>query len=507
MDEQLALAFAKISGQTMSGKVVAFFRILNKWPQAKKLSEYFGDANQYTNAYLSQNPHSKAAKIVRQGTLLKFEHLFEQALGGNVVDGGELAVKFNSLDAGSKAYLANIFIKQLEQLDSSVKSKPVNKPQKNAQEQTAKSEPVNTVEKSSAEDVPSKKDSKNVIPEQQKHLSTNFPNRLSKHALLFLNNDHHQVKLDGSFVDHKAVLPWQDELEVNHAVSKSSLTTAVGQMRGFVLDGPTTNFLSWLKEQFSLHEVLKPHALELAFNSKRGLRKVARGTQLEAIYLIARFSVENDWNGLAAVFHGRYATEYALRRKQGWGKLSVADTSAGVVDDLLTGDFDRTIPSILVETAFWYYLSRWAYLKVDTSKQKDGAYLKHDESNYSQEAQRILSTIRQDHGPTEDVKQQSELSQLKNDLRRLLNSEQDLRGLVGVLLAHELLAYASDPSHNNFPQQLTDSEGKVTKGTQNTIAQYLTQDPVVAQFERIIQQAVPELGKRISEYQQGEKLR
>ena len=503
MDHKLEVELAQLSGPTMSGKVMAFFRILKNEPTAQRVANYLGSQQQYTQQAINANPSSRSAKLVRAGIVRQLEQLLEQALGGSIDDGGMLSVKFNRLPASSKQYVFSVMWKQLTNWDPSLK--PKKQPSKPKQTTPVKPQrKTKSVKQTTGRSV---QQPKKQVPSQQKQLATNLPNQLSKRAQRFLNTADGQAKLDATFPQHKLVLPWVDELEADRAVSKARLTTPVGKIRGFVLDGPDTNFLSWLKDQFALNNVLTPHALELAFNSKHGLQKVPRGTQIEAMYLIARFSVENDWGGLAAVFHGRYVTEFANRRKQGWGKLSVTNTTDGLVNDLLSGDFDQRIQSIFVETAFWYYLTRWAYLKVDTSQRQDGAYLKHDESNYSQEAQRILSTIRQDAGSSQSLKNQSEFPQIKNTLRQIMNSEQDLRGLVGLLLAHELLVYASDPKHNNFPQQLTDRDGKVTPGTQNTISRYLTQDPVVSQFERIIQQAVPELGKRISEYQQGERQR
>lgn len=545
MDDQLKMELAKISGSSMGGKIVAFFAILKKWPEGKKIADYFGDSQQYTQTYIRQNPRSRSAQLVRSGILRQMETLFERAMGDTFTDGGALTVKFNHINAKSRQILAQALWERLLDRDPQLKAKEEAK--RRAQEQKASDtgaegipsidfgresltrpvapksgasvhsvtrtiSPGQSLSQTKSKHQGSRPRKPYITPQQsvkkqEQHLATNTPDQLSKHALQFLNSADGQLKKDDSFRDHPLVFPWSNDLGADEAVNKNAITTQVGKIRGYVLDGTGSNFLHWLKGQFSLNEVLSPHALELAFNSKNGLQKVPRGIQVEAMYLITRFSVENDWPGLAAVFHGRYATEYALRRQQGWGKLSVANTSDGIVKDLLTGDFDRHIKSIFVETAFWYYLTRWAYFKVDTSQHKDGAYLKQDEGNFSTEAQRILSTIRQDSGSSQAVRGRNSDLQIQSTLRRILNSEQDLRGLVGVLLAHELLVYASDPKNGNFHQQLVDKAGKVTSGTQQTISHYLTQDGVMSQFDRIIQQAVPELGKRISEYQQGEHQR
>lgn len=549
MDDQLKVELAKISGPKMGGKIMAFFAILKKWPEAKDIADYFGNSQQYTQTYVRQNPQNRSARLIRSGILRQTETLLERAMGGAFSDGGALTVKFNHINAKSREALAQALWTRLLEWDPKLKAKENAKrqaqkesdeeqvphidfggssPSKPAMPKSEKPSPATTsviptqvqmanprhqtnprIQLKRQNTTPRKphRTPQQAVRQQQEHLATNSPEQLSKHALQFLNSTDGQLKQDDSFRDHPFVFPWSNDLGADKAVNKSMMTTQVGKIRGYVLDGTSSNFLNWLKGQFSLNEVLSPHALELAFNSKNGLQKVPRGVQVEAMYLIARFSVENDWPGLAAVFHGRYATEYALRRQQGWGKLSVANTSDGIAKNLLTGDFDRRIKSIFVETAFWYYLTRWAYSKVDTSQRKDGAYLKRDEGNFSAEARRILSTIRQDSGSSQIVKGQNNDLQIQSTLRRILNSEQDLRGLLGVLLAHELLVYASDPKNGNFHQQLVDKAGKVTSGTQQTISHYLTQDAVMSQFDRIIQQAVPELGKRISEYQRGEDPR
>lgn len=335
------------------------------------------------------------------------------------------------------------------------------------------------------------------LSKQAKHLSNNHLESLSSLAQSYLDTENGSVKIDRSFSDHEAVFPWKSRFRVDNAVSKAASSVQVGKIRGYILDDSLVGFLPWLKKQFSVAGILSPHALELAFNSTKGLRKVPRQAQVEALKLLATFGVEGDYNGLAAVLHGRYVSEFALRRKQGFAKLSVAKVRNGLIDKFETGDFDEQIDSIFVETAFWYYLTKWAYYRVSTGKQADGAYLKTDEAGFSLEAQRILSTIRKGQGNSQTLGLQNDLTQIKQQLRYTQQQNQILRGLLGELMGH-VIYQAQDRG------QALDDDGKLSSDNKHILSQYLLRDPVLSQYVSVIQRAAPDLGKRISEYERGE---
>lgn len=336
------------------------------------------------------------------------------------------------------------------------------------------------------------------LSKQVEHLSNNHLESLSSLAQSYLDTNDGSVKIDRSFSDHEAVFPWKSRFRVDYAVSKAASSVQVGKIRGHVLDDSLVGFLPWLKKQFSVAGILSPHALELAFNSTKGLCKVSRQTQVEALKLLATFGIEGDYNGLAAVLHGRYVSEFALRRKQGFEKLSVIQVRNGLIDKFETGDFDEQIDSIFVETAFWYYLTKWAYYRVSTGKQADGAYLKADEAGFSLEAQRILSTIRKEQGNTQALGLQNDLAQIKQQLRYTQRQNQILRGLLGELMGH-VIYQAQDQG------QALDDDGKLSSENKNILSQYLLRDPVLSQYVSVIQRAAPDFGKRISEYERGER--
>ena len=190
MDHKLEVELAQLSGPTMSGKVMAFFRILKNEPTAQRVANYLGSQQQYTQQTISANPSSRSAKLVRAGIVRQLEQLLEQALGGSIDDGGMLSVKFNRLPASSKQYVFSVMWKQLTNWDPSLKPKK----QPSKPKQTTPVKPQRKTKSVKQTIGRSVQQPKKQVSSQQKQLATNLPNQLSKHAQRFLNTADGQAK-------------------------------------------------------------------------------------------------------------------------------------------------------------------------------------------------------------------------------------------------------------------------------------------------------------------------
>ena len=367
---------------------------------------------------------------------------------------------------------------------------------KSATSKSANSQPA--VKSSAKNKQRLKHDQVQLQPENDTHV------QLSVRARNFLALNDGNGKYDGTFKDHPLVYPVKNSLHFTEAVSTSRFSTPVGKINRIVLEDPVLGFPAALKSYWARDKVLDPHALELAWSTKHGLGSVSRNTMLIAMSLVATFGVDQDWQGLAAVCHGFYITDYAVKRKKGFNKLAVLGHGNGLVEDFETGDFENIIPYNFVETAFWYYMTKWAYRRIKDHYDQNSAYLQADESSYSTEGQRILATIRKEAGQRQNTALENQLVQLGNAVQTIIEQNEKLRGLTASHYAHDLRNDSVREENGQKIDQGLDENKKLLPSSRDEIRNYLTRDSVQSQYNQLVQQAVPELGKRTREYEQGE---
>ena len=131
--------------------------------------------------------------------------------------------------------------------------------------------------------------------------------------------------------------------------------------------------------------------------------------------------------------------------------------------------------------------------------------MKPDESSFSVETQRIISEIRKQSFSSGGSKvAESELSRLKQQNRILQEQMQSLRGLTVASLATIIRQYNEA---NSGGKNVLDDDGKLNQYSQDRIKEFLTRDPIMSQYMRLIQQSVPEFTKISSEYENDERGR
>lgn len=504
----LAKQLVDINGSGVFQKHSYFMRLLNKQTDnkyANALATYIGDFSHYDLKYLNTNPKSNEYHLTESGTLVDFFKIYNKFMR-EPTDAGAIMNAFNQYsDRGKNKLFYSLYTWLINHDARFAALHAPKKPKPAPRVISSKKEPLAKVAKPKKPKISKQQRIKNEVEKQQLHLQQNRPEKLSTLAKMYLDTTPGKTHLDQSFHDHPLVMGWKPSFQVTQSINHSHYRTPLGNLRGYVLDDPQVGFLPWMKRQLSAQGVLTPHALELAFDSKKGLQRVPRAVQVEAAMLIMQFSNEYDYVGLANVLHGRYAGEYALRRKKGWESLSVTGIKDGLIDKLMTGDFDHEIKSIYVEAAFWYYLSVWAYKKAQQSQREGSAYLKPDESSFSVETQRIISEIRKQTFSSGGSKvAESELSRLKQQNRILQEQMQSLRGLTVASLATIIRQYNEA---NSGGKNVLDDDGKLNQYSQDRIKEFLTRDPIMSQYMRLIQQSVPEFTKISSEYENDERGR
>lgn len=354
-----------------------------------------------------------------------------------------------------------------------------------------------------------------VTPEEQVAQELAGDKRpLGDNAKPFLDLRKGQGHYDRSFEDVNGKTDghaWRPELHVGQSVSKAPNKQQLSMIYGYVLSDPQLGFMNRLKTYFSQTQVLEPHVLEKVFSPKGYLSRLSYNAQIEAMYLITYFAPGNDWQTFADVCHGRYLSDLIYRRKRDWQDLATINQKNGLVSQFLSGTF----PHSLRETAFWFYLTRWGYIRANNGNLKDGPYLQADEASYSAVDQRILATIRQTKADGNNSNVNSAA------MNRLLRLQQESKGreqqilsvanlVLGLFMYNQALDAAYDPKLANakisaFDSKLVDK--KLNTMMRANAADMLINNPNLSQYLVIINQRLAELQKRQAEYEQTERQR
>ena len=333
-------------------------------------------------------------------------------------------------------------------------------------------------------------------------------------AKTFLDLRKGQGHYDRSFEDVNGKTDghaWKPELHVGKSVSKAPNKQQLSTIYGYVLSDPQLGFMNRLKTYFSQTQVLEPHILEMVFSPKGYFSHLSYDAQIEAMYLITYFAPSNDWQTFADVCHGRYLSDLIYRRKRDWQDLATINQKNGLVSQFLSGTF----PYALRETAFWFYLTRWGYIRANNSNLKDGPYLQADETAYSEVDQRILATIRQ-------TKIEGGNSDANNAvMNRLLRLQQESKGreqqilsvanlVLGLFMYNQAMDAAYNPKLTNakisaFDSKLVDK--KLNQMMRANAVDLLVNNSNLSQYLVIINQRLAEMQKKQAEYEQTERQR
>lgn len=474
-------------------------------------------------AQSSLNRHQKQQlQVVADQTLLEALNVWQTVFRRAYTSASDLKRDFDVQSADDKKKVLSFLVRRLRKsernggFDAFMKqleadnAKPA--PKQPVQEKPAAVKKATTSEKQSRSRSPRPRV---VTPEEQVAQElVGDQNPITDKAKPFLDLRKGQGHYDRSFEDVNGKTDghaWKPELHVGQSVSKSPNKQQLSSIYGYVLSDPQLGFMNRLKTYFSQTQVLEPHVLEMVFSPRGYLSHVSYNAQIEAMYLIAYFAPGNDWSTFADVCHGRYLSDLIYRRKRDWQDLATINQKNGLVSQFLAGSF----PNALRETAFWFYLTRWGYIRANNSNLKDGPYLQADETAYSAVDQRILATIRQTklEGSNSDAN-----SAVMNRLLRLQQEskgrEQQILSVVNLVLGLFMYNQAMDAAYNPklanakisaFDSKLVDK--KLNQMMRANAADLLVNNPNLNQYLVIINQRLAEMQKRQAEYEQTERQR
>lgn len=484
---------------------------------------FFGAWNDYSKMtitrLMNQSSLNKRERrqlnIVANQTLQQALSIWQYIFKSTFTSSGEITGAFNKQNEKTKKLILDTFYSQLlkdsrnhDFHDFMTKLIGESKPKTSAKKDTKRAaKEVKSVQHRSYKSV------EKPVEQVQRELAGDT-SPVTTRAESFLDMRNGQSHYDRSFEDVNGKTDghaWKPEFHVGKPINKAPNKQQIGKVYGYILSDPQYGFMMRLKSYYSQTKVLEPHVLETVFAANGVFSRLSNSSQIEAMYLIAYFAPINDWQTFADVCHGRYLSDLIYRRKRNWQDLATINEKNGLISQFLSGTF----PNMLRETAFWFYLARWGYIRANNSNLKDGPYLQADESNYSKEDQRILATIRQ------TIDQIGGGSNDNTAVNRLLNLEREnterLQKLLSLTISQlGLYMYdqATDASYNSklvnakidaFHNKLND--GKLNSIMRDNAVDLLMHNGPLSQYRVIIQQHLAKMQKQQAEYEQTDRQR